>query len=172
MATRKVKLTGTAQWAKVFESNRDTEGFEGAYKDHNGACSIDLIMDDENMEKLRKSRSMKKGTPDPDGLGTKVKFIRKFEENYGGGAPTVKHVDGRIWDEEEDGYIGNGSTVGIVLTVYDTSRKGIVGTRLDSVVVIEHVPYTDGVDDDFSAYVKPDKPQTDTKQELDDDIPF
>ena len=30
MATRKVKLTGTAEWAKVFAQNRDLKGFEGA----------------------------------------------------------------------------------------------------------------------------------------------
>lgn len=172
MATRKVKLTGIAQWAKVFESNRDLEGFEGSYKDHNGGCTINLILDDENMEKLRQSRSLKKGTPDPEGRGTSVKFLRKFEEQYGGGAPTVKHVDGRTWDEEVDGYIGNDSFVGVVLTVYDTSRKGIVGTRLDSVVVIDHVPYTGGEDDDFSSYTKPDKPEPTKNETFDDEIPF
>ena len=45
MATRKVKLSGIAEWAKVFAQNRDMEGFDGVYKDHNGACTIDLIMD-------------------------------------------------------------------------------------------------------------------------------
>ena len=45
MATRKVKLTGTAEWAKVFAQNRDLKGFEGAYEDHDGACTIDLLMD-------------------------------------------------------------------------------------------------------------------------------
>ena len=31
MATRKVVLTGIAEWAKVFEDN-ETKGFEGAYE--------------------------------------------------------------------------------------------------------------------------------------------
>ena len=30
MATRKVILVGVAEWAKVFEDNRDMKGFEGA----------------------------------------------------------------------------------------------------------------------------------------------
>ena len=45
MATRKVKLTGIAEWAKVFESNRDMDGFDGVYRDHDGACTIDVILD-------------------------------------------------------------------------------------------------------------------------------
>ena len=79
MATRKVKLSGIAEWAKVFTQNRDMEGFDGVYKDHNGACTIDLIMDDDNLAALKASRSMKKGSPDPQGRGTKVKFIREFD---------------------------------------------------------------------------------------------
>jgi len=42
MATRKVKLTGTAEWAKVFPQNRDLLGFDGAYQDCDGACTIDV----------------------------------------------------------------------------------------------------------------------------------
>ena len=78
MATRKIKLTGIAEWARVFETNRDMDGFDGVYRDHDGACTIDIIMDDDNLATLKASRSMKKGTPDAEGRGTKVKFIRKF----------------------------------------------------------------------------------------------
>ena len=52
MATRKVKLTGIAEWARVFESNRDMDGFDGVYRDHDGACTIDIIMDDANLSTL------------------------------------------------------------------------------------------------------------------------
>ena len=64
MATRKIKLTGIAEWARVFETNRDMDGFDGVYRDHDGACTIDIIMDDANLSTLKASRSMKKGTPD------------------------------------------------------------------------------------------------------------
>jgi len=143
MATRKVKLTGIAEWAKVFTQNRDMEGFDGVYKDHNGACTIDLIMDDDNLAALKASRSMKKGSPDPQGRGTKVKFIRKFDtgRDWDSGAPVVKKSDDSDWDFSVDGPIGNGSTVEVELSVYDTSRPNIVGTRLDKVTVLDHVEY-------------------------------
>ena len=142
MATRKVKLTGIAEWARVFESNRDMDGFDGVYRDHDGACTIDLIMDDDNLAALKASRSMKKGTPDAEGRGTKVKFIRKFNtgKDWDSGAPIVQKSDGSTWDISSDGTIGNGSTVEVMLSVYDTSYKNRPGTRLDSVRVIEHVP--------------------------------
>ena len=143
MATRKVVLTGIGEWAKFFEDNRDMKGFEGAWEEFNGACTIDMILDDENMQILRNSKSMKKGTPDPEGRGTKVRLIRKFEtgRDWDSGAPVVTKSDGSKWNYEEDGTIGNGSTVQVTLSVYDTSRKGIVGTRLDRIKVINHVEY-------------------------------
>ena len=143
MATRKVKLTGIAEWARVFESNRDMDGFDGVYRDHDGACTIDVIMDDDNLAALKASRSMKKGTPDAEGRGTKVKFIRKFNtgKDWDSGAPVVQKSDGSTWDINSDGTIGNGSTVEVELSVYDTSRPNIVGTRLDKVKVIDHVAY-------------------------------
>ena len=143
MATRKVKLTGIAEWAKVFTQNRDMEGFDGVYKDHNGACTIDLIMDEDNLTALKASRSMKKGSPDPQGRGTKVKFIRKFDtgRDWDSGAPVVKKSDNSDWDFSSDGPIGNGSTVEVELSVYDTSRPNIVGTRLDKVTVLDHIEY-------------------------------
>ena len=143
MATRKVKLTGIAEWAKVFESNRDMEGFDGVYKDHDGACTIDLIMDDDNLAALKASRSMKKGSPDPQGRGTKVKFIRKFNtgKDWDSGAPIVTWADGSSYNYDTDGTIGNGSSVEVELSVYDTSRPNIVGTRLDKVIVVDKVDY-------------------------------
>ena len=42
----------TAKWAKVFEENRDLDGFEGQWRDTNGRCTIDLILDDTNFNKL------------------------------------------------------------------------------------------------------------------------
>ena len=153
MATRKVKLTGIAEWARVFESNRDMDGFDGVYRDHDGACTIDLIMDDDNLAALKASRSMKKGTPDAEGRGTKVKFIRKFNtgKDWDSGAPIVQKSDGSTWDINSDGTIGNGSTVEVELSVYDTSRPNIVGTRLDKVKVINHVAYVaDTAGDDAS----------------------
>jgi len=166
MATRKVKLTGIAEWAKVFETNRDMDGFDGVYRDHDGACTIDLIMDDDNLAALKASRSMKKGSPDPEGRGTKVKFIRKFNtgKDWDSGAPIVTWADGSSYNYDTDGTIGNGSNVEIELSVYDTSRPNIVGTRLDKVKVVDHVTYiADTAGDDTSP---PPAAQEETQSEV------
>lgn len=141
MATRKVKLTGTAEWAKVFEQNRDLKGYEGAYEAHDGACTIDLLMDEANVAALKASRSIK--NPKDMGNGIyKAKFVRKFNtgRDWDSGAPIVTNADGDDWSFDTDGPIGNGSTVEVMLSVYDTSYKNRPGTRLDSVRVINHVP--------------------------------
>lgn len=181
MATRKVKLTGPAYWAKVFEDNRDLTGFEDALKDVGGQTCIDLDLDAGNLAKLRKSKSMKRGTesPDNDGL-TRVRFSRKWQDTYAGGAPKVVKADGTVWDYDEDGPIGNGSTVEVVLSVYDTSRKAIVGTRLEKVKVLEHIPYDPDAEDEDEddapppkAVDKPAQKKAATKSKVEDDeIPF
>jgi hypothetical protein len=174
MGTRKVKLTGYAYWAKVFEDNRDKTGFENALVEIGGQTTIDMDLDTENMEKLKKSKSMKRGSPSNDNDGmTRVRFTRKWTEEYGGGEPTVVKADGTKWDYDEDGPIGNGSTVEVVLSVYDTSRKAIVGTRLDKVKVLEHKAYNPDGDDDEEEEVKPvAKAKASAKMELEDEIPF
>ena len=169
MASKKVKLKAIFEWAKVFEENRDMKGFEGAYEDHDGACTIDTYLDQENFDKLRSSNSMsgKNAQPDERGL-RRVKFKRKWVEQYGGGAPIVKTPEGKTWDYDEYGPIGNGSEGEIVLTVYTTSRKGIVGTRLEKVLVTKHVKYDPDADDDDTPAPKAEP----VKEELDDEIPF
>lgn len=178
MATRKVKLQGVAYWAKVFEDNRDLTGFEDALKDIGGQTCIDVDLDATNMALLQKSRSMKKGSPSSENDGmTRVRFTRKWTENYGGGAPIVQKADGTTWDYDEDGPIGNGSLVHVVLSVYDTSRKSIVGTRLDKVKVIEHVAYDPDAEDEEPAppakpKIPPQAKKPAPRADLEDDIPF
>lgn len=180
MATRKVKLQGLGYWAKVFEDNRDTTGYEDALKDIGGQTCIDVDLDDDNLALLRKSKSMKRGNPSPDNEGmTRVRFTRKWEEKFGGGAPVVKKADGTDWDYDVDGFIGNGSTVEVVLSVYDTSRKAIVGTRLEKVKVLEHVEYTPDDDDDDDDQPEPPKEEkkaskkpASKKSDFEDKIPF
>lgn len=178
MATRKVKLTGLAYWAKVFEDNRDKTGFEDALVEIGGQTTIDVDLDAEQVEKLKKSRTMLRGKPSADNAGTtRVRFKRKWTEEYGGGEPTVLKADGTKWDYDEDGPIGNGSTVEIVLSVYDTSRKSIVGTRLEKVKVLEHKPYNPDSDDgeEEEAPAQTSTPKTAKKTapaDYDDEIPF
>ena len=65
-------------------------------------------MDDSNLSLLQASRSMKKGSPDRDGRGTKVTFVRKYDtgRDWDSGAPVVLKPDDSKWDLEVDGFIG------------------------------------------------------------------
>ena len=149
MATRMVTVHGIAEWAKVFEQNRDLTGWkptvqaEGSYEKYSGACTIDMILDDENITKLRTAKSGKEPKPDLEGRGLRVKFDRKFNSGYdwSSGAPAVTKSDGTNWDYDVDGPIGNGSIVETTVAVYDLPKYGNTGTRLESVRVIDHVPH-------------------------------
>ena len=149
MATRKVILTGISEWAKVFEQNRDKTGYkptpeaQGTYEATDGACTIDVILDDDNFGKLKSSKSMKKGVVDAQGRGQKITFDRKFKTNndWECGPPIVVKNDDAPWSYDEDGPIGNGSTVQVHLSVYDIPKYQNVGTRLEKVKVLEHVEY-------------------------------
>ena len=137
MATRNITVTGIANWAKVFEENRDMEGFEGAFREHDGATTINVTLDAENYQVLQDSKSMLKGKVVEDGVD--VKFKRKWTDRFewASGAPKVVKADGTAWDYKTDGVIPNGSFVEVGLAVYDTSRARIVGTRLETVKVLK-----------------------------------
>jgi hypothetical protein len=179
MGTRIVKLRGIGYWAKVFEFNRDLTGYEGALADVGGQTSIDVDLDKDMYDLLVKSKSMKKGVQSPDNEGmTRVKFTRKWENQFSGGPPTVVGPDNKPWDPDNQGLIGNGSEVLVELVVYDTKRRGIVGTRLERVKVLNHVEYV-GADYDtpgikeYTKKPKPgDTPSSKADEELDDEIPF
>jgi len=172
MATRLVKLRGIAYYPKVFENNRDLKGYQDALVDVGGQTTIDLDLDDRHMELLKRSGTMSRGNTSPDNPDlTRVKFKRKWQEQYGGGEPKVVHADDTPWNVTTDKYIGNGSEVEVTIS-YDTKRKGIVGTRLDQVKVLNLVPYEgSSVEvmsvDDLDSPAPAPKPQM-----VDDEIPF
>jgi hypothetical protein len=176
MATRLVKLRGIAYYPKVFETNRDLTGFDNALVDIGGQTTIDVDLDERHIALLQRSKSMLRGSPSPENQGlTRVKFKRKWQEKFGGGEPRVIRADDTSWDLNTDGMIGNGSEVEVTIAVYDTSRKNIVGSRLDSVKVLKHVPYEGGSKievmtvDDVGPAPKAAPKQT---QLADDEIPF
>lgn len=137
--TKYIEIRGEFEWAKVFEQNREREGWKGAYKKHGGATEIDVIMDRENRDILEDSGSQTKAKKQEDGR-YKAKFHRKWEAPFTyGGAPQVAKADGTYWDINEDGLIGNGTTGIVFLCVYDTQAGR--ATRLDGVQVLHHVPY-------------------------------
>ena len=144
--TNYFEVHGVIEWAKVFEQNRDKEGYKGAYLDTDGACTVDMLLDDNNVEILRKAGTAKnlddkrKDTPN----GYRVRLVRKFfNEAFPslGGAPKVAHPDGTPWDLEMDGFIGNGSTGVAYGHVYLPDDGSPATTRLDGLQVIDHVVF-------------------------------
>jgi hypothetical protein len=181
MGTRKVVLTGYGYWMRVFEQNRDLLGYEGNLKDLGGQTVMNMDIDDEEYLKLTGAKfmdNMKAASPDNMGYH-RVKFTRKWTDQYGGGAPVVLKADGNPWDFDTDGLIGNGSKIAVIVQVYDTKNKSVFGHRLEKIKVLEHKKYSQ---DDFgdlgSEEPKPapkSTPKTKpvpTAEELEDDIPF
>ena len=139
---RKVTVNGIAEWAKVFPENRDMEGYGGKYQQWNGCCTIDLILDDENIDKLTSAGCSKKPKPDDQGRGKRVKFERRYDtgNDWSSGPPVVTKLDGTPWSLQDDGLIGSGSMVEVDVTIYDT-QYDISGQRLDRVMITDHVQY-------------------------------
>lgn len=143
MATKTIELHGILEWAKLFEHNRDTGPYD---VDTDGATTVDIILDDENLKKMQDAGVRKSAKPDTEGRGSRVKFKRgwkdKFDRDWAGGAPDVYGPDGSPWDGEQ--LIGNGSIGVVFLDVYDTKMGK--GTRLRGVQVIDLVEFDSGGD--------------------------
>ena len=172
--TRMVVLKGYANWAKIFEENRDLDGFNNQLTDKGGQTSIDMDLDKDNLAKLRKAGYKHGGNPSPDNEGHfRVRLKRKWEEQYGGGAPKVFKADGTPWDFQKDGEVGNGSVVSVIYQVYDIPRTGGVGGRLEEVKVDEHKEYvTNRITFGNPASIPKVEESKKVTADLDDDIPF
>ena len=88
MAQRGVKLRAILEWAKVFKENRDKVGYKatdsvpGTYEQYDGACTVNIILDDKNMELLKATGFPRAFKPDPDGRGMVTKVDRKFNSGF------------------------------------------------------------------------------------------
>ena len=161
-----ISLEGTLKWSKVFEHNREMEGYEGRAKEFNGIYEVTIGLDDEQFGILQESGCTKEGKVE-DGL-TWVTFERKHEmyrkkdntliEEWTG-APSVKDGTGEtdengkypewVSTEEEPRLIGNGSKGIVVVDItVDPRKKSIVYSRLEQVLVTELVEYEGGSIDD------------------------
>ena len=153
MAFKEVTTKGPIEWAKIFENNREMSGYEGIYEACDGAYTVVQVLDKEEFEKLKKAGTQKKPIQKRllDGE-IAVKFERKHlvktkdgrEIPQAGGAPKVVGPNGKPWDLEEDGLIGNG-TIAEVTNLINTFKgqdgKMISRTSLVKVKIVEHVPY-------------------------------
>ena len=145
---KKFTVEGTINWARVFEDNRDMDGYNGAYQPCDGAYTFDLLVDEDNMKKLQEAGTAKKFKEVETGK-YKVKMVRKHVGPFdaASGPPKVVWNDGSSYDYDVEGSIGNGSFCEVRGVVYPT-KAGINGTRFDTVVVKDHVVYTPEDDDE------------------------
>ena len=150
MATQIITVRGRCYWARVFEQNRDLEGWEGTAKEFGGMYTINVELDDDGVKTLMGANSQSVDYPktltDENGKDITVyRFKRKHEAKardgrileWASGAPKVTNLVGDSWDLDHDGLIGNGSEVEVTLAVYQAGRN--YGTRLEKVKVIDHV---------------------------------
>lgn len=163
MAFKEVTTKGPIEWAKVFENNREMSGYEGIYEACGGAYTLVQVLDKEEFEKLKKAGTQKKPIQKRllDGE-IAIKFERKHlvktKEGkvvpQAGGAPKVVGPDGKPWNVEEQGVIGNG-TIAEVTNLINTFKgqdgKMISRTSLVKVKIIEHVPYVREESDEEAA---------------------
>jgi len=150
---KEVTTIGPIEWAKIFEGNREMNGYEGAYEDCEGAYTVTQILTKDEYAKLQKAGSQKKPIQKRIMEGElAVKFERKHlvKTKSGdvlekaGGAPKVVGPDGKLWDVEVDGLIGNGSTAevtNLITTFAGQDGKMISRTSLTKVKILEHLQY-------------------------------
>ena len=55
-----VTTTGTIEWARIFENNRDMNGYEGSYVECEGAYTLNQILSKDEFTKLQATGSQKK----------------------------------------------------------------------------------------------------------------
>ena len=130
-------LTGPVKWARVSEFNRDMDGYECSFRGFDGAHTLEVGQDMGDFQSLKAAGFS--GQPKMHEEGIYVKLKRKHTDQYGGGAPVVVDADGKPWDTEEMGLIGNGSIVEVDIELYPTRMAN--GSRLKKVKVIDLVKY-------------------------------
>lgn len=130
MATNNYYFQGPCKWAKVYKPDMK---FDPGY------YGLDVYLDEDQQKEFKAIGLRNKFKQDED--GTCVGFRRKVGKQPWApfadwGPPEVVDKDGKPFKE----LIGNGSVVAVEVVVYDTAKFG-KGSRLEKVVVIDHVPY-------------------------------
>jgi hypothetical protein len=146
---KEVTTVGTIEWAKVFENNRDMEGYEGDYVKYDGAYVVDQVMSKDEYAKLTAAGSQKKPKQKRlmDGEFV-IKMMRPHkvvakdgrEMPQAGGAPVVTDVDGNPITDR----IGNGSKAEITnLISFFKGQDGKIYSRttMTKIKILEFVPY-------------------------------
>lgn len=180
MASKYIAIEGVVEWAKLFEHNRDKEGYNGAYAETNGRTTMNLNIEKSDYDKLKGAGFMGRGEPVGDKI--KVKLTRKWEtgRDWDSGQAEILRADGNSWDVDTDGEIGNGSVLRVLVILTPFPQVNATSTRFEKVKVLEHVPYgnndRDGFYTDESSANPPNSPAPETSsgamEEDMDEIPF
>ena len=137
MPSTQIDIKGTIEWAKVFESNRDQAEWNA---DTNGEYKVTVTTDKKTADALKKAGCQKKIEEVDGGFRVTVSRPHTGAEDWMGGEPVVADISGKAWNLEDKGLIGNGSKGIVKVEVYRT-KKGLVGTRLMGLQVLDHVVY-------------------------------
>jgi hypothetical protein len=143
MATELLSIQGTTKYARLFEHNRDlgaTAGQNGAKWDYPEATSLDLYVEQDQLQTLLTSHPNYSADPTEDGM--KVRLKRQWVNSINpawGGTPSVVDKDGTEWDPRVA--IGDGSLVEAFVDVYDSKAPSGKSMRLRGVRVLEHVEF-------------------------------
>lgn len=135
MATKYFKFYGTSDYAKVHTPDKEY-----------GHYGINLNFDEASF-KLYKKAGLQLKVKDKDGSPFVV-FRRHPDKVFEGQNPKPEVIDAAGRPIED--LIGNGSKVAVTVSVFDTKRGK--GHRLETVQVLELVPYNGGVEDAHAEY--------------------
>ena len=197
----KIKLTGTAMYARLQESDRDKgnaktpPNIQAKIDEVGGNYVMNLFFDDS----VKRKDLISAGVPHKGMLGQLIKEddegnlfykckrnhrrVTKDGREYIFGPPKVTTAQGRDWDFDSDGLIGNGSLVEVTLDRFDGQSVTLIS--MEEVKVLDHVKYerpeeeTTSVGGGGKAYVPPaddapdSAPADDQEPDIDDDdVPF
>ena len=153
MAYKFVTTTGPIEWARIFEANRDMEGYEGGYKAYDGVYTVSQILSKEEYQKLQQAGTQKKPVQKRLMEG---ELVIKYERKHlvtnktgaviskAGGAPKVTDAEGNVWDMDTMGAIGNGSVAevtNLISTFKGQDGKQYSRTSLVEIKIVDLIKY-------------------------------
>ena len=170
MPSTQIDIKGTLEWAKVFELNRDHNEWN---EDKGGEYKVTVTTDKKTADALKKAGCQKKMEEVDGGIRLTVSRPHTGAEDWMGGEPVVADISGKAWSLDDKGLIGNGSKGIVKVEVYRT-KKGLVGTRLMGLQVLDHVTYNpeESPSEMFADHSKSSGGKSSSQKQPQDSVPF
>lgn len=122
--TKNYTFEGICRWAKLQEPDQKY-----------GNYGIDVLLDDEQQKIYKEAGCQSKLREGYASFKRRPKVITQKGDVLDFGKPVVTDAAGNAFDK----LVGNGSKVRVNVSVYPTSKGP--GTRLNSVVILDHVEF-------------------------------